>query len=194
MAASRVLKAPGAGVHRVSRSIDVFAFHAAQPMPRPSPEPIEDGNRWDDPDGRFATLYCASCAEAAFGEVIAHYRERPGLLDRIDAFLSQSPDADYDPLLSPGAVPAEFFDGRWVGHITIDDAARFVDLDDPATHAAIDVTLRHSLREFGAKRIDRGTFLSSDRRITRTIAGRYHWLAQTPDHGRVGRSGVTSCG
>jgi hypothetical protein len=49
-------------------------------------------------------------------------------------------------------------------------------------HAAVDVTLRRTLREYGVKRVDRGTFLTSDRRVTRTIASRYHWLAQTPDH------------
>jgi hypothetical protein len=127
-------------------------------------------------------VYCASQAEAAFGEVIARYRERPGLLARIDDFLTQSPDPEYDPLLNPGVVPTEFFDGRWIGHVPVDSAVRFVDVDDPATHAAVDVTLRRALREYGVKRVDRGTFLSSDRRVTRAIAGRYHWLAQTPDH------------
>ena len=59
MAGSRVLRAPRAGVHRVSRSIDVFAFHTPQPLPKPTPDPIEDGNRWDDAEGKFATVYCA---------------------------------------------------------------------------------------------------------------------------------------
>jgi hypothetical protein len=70
----------------------------------------------DDAEGKFATVYSASQAEAAFGEVIARYRERPGLLDRIDDFLTHPPDAEHDPLLSPGVVPEEFFDGRWTGH------------------------------------------------------------------------------
>lgn len=182
MAGSHVVRAPGAGVHRVSRSIDVFAFYTSQPLSRPVAEAIEDGNRWDDAEGKFATVYCASRAETAFGEVIARYRERPGLLERIDDFLTQAPDPEYDPLLSPGVVPAEFFDGRWIGHVTVDSAVRFVDVDDPATHTAVDVTLRRALREYGVKKIDRSTFLASDRRVTRTIASRYHWLGQTPDH------------
>ena len=182
MAGSRALAAPRAGVHRVSRSINVFAFRTAAPLPNPASVPIHDGNRWDDAQGNFATVYCASSAEGAFGEVIARYRERPGLLQRIDAFLNQPPDPDYDPLLTPGVVPAEFFDGRWIGHSTVDVDVRFVDVDDPATHAALDPALRRALRDFGVRRIDRGTFLSADRRITRTIASHYHWLAQTPDH------------
>jgi hypothetical protein len=125
----------------------VFAFHTSRPLPSPAPDPIEDGNRWDDTEGNFATVYCASHAEAAFGEVIARYRERPGLLQRIDDFLTQSPDPEYDPLLSPGVVPAEFFDGRWIGHVTVDSAVWFVDVDDPTTHVAVDVTLRRALRE-----------------------------------------------
>jgi len=81
--------------------VGLTAGHATRIAPRPAPDPIEDGNRWDDAEGRFATVYCASDAEAAFGEVIAGYREQPGLLVRIDDFLTQSPDPEYDPLLSP---------------------------------------------------------------------------------------------
>jgi hypothetical protein len=182
MPATRAVTAPAAGVYRVARSVDSFAFHVPQPLPAPAPAPIEEGNRWDDAHGRFATVYCASSAEGAFGEVIARYRERPGLLQRIDAFLTGRPDPEYDPLLSPGVVPAEFFDRRWLGHVGIDPAVRFVDVDDPSTHAAVDATLRRQLRGYGVRRIDRSTFLSPDRRATRTIASRYHWLAQTPDH------------
>lgn len=50
--------------------------------------PCSPGNRWDDPLGRFAVLYFALSAEAAFAETIARYREALGLLERIDAFLS----------------------------------------------------------------------------------------------------------
>jgi hypothetical protein len=183
MPASHALAAPAAGVYRVARSIDVFAFHVPEPLPNPAPVAIEEGNRWDDAEGRFATVYCASSAEASFGEVIARYRERRGLLERIDRFLSQRPDPEYDPVLSPGVVPAEFFDGRWLGHVGVDPAVRFVDVEDPATHAAVDATLRRRLAQYGVRRIDRSTFLSPDRRVTRMIASRYHWLAQTPDHG-----------
>jgi hypothetical protein len=179
MPATRAVTAPAAGVYRVARSVDVLAFHVPQPLPVPAPAPIEEGNRWDDAHGRFATVYCASRAEGAFGEVIARYRERPGLLQRIDAFLTGRPDPEYDPLLSLGVVPAEFFDRRWLGHVGIDPAVRFVDVDDPSTHAAVDATLRRQLRGYGVRRIDRSTFLSPDRRATRTIASRYHWLAQT---------------
>jgi hypothetical protein len=131
MPATRAVTAPAAGVYRVARSVDVFAFHLPQPLPAPAPAPIEEGNRWDDAHGRFATVYCASSAEGAFGEVIARYRERPGLLQRIDAFLTGRPDPEYDPLLSPGAVPAEFVDRRWLGHVGIDPAVRFVDVRRP---------------------------------------------------------------
>lgn len=182
MPVSHALAAPAAGVYRVARSVEVFAFHLPQPLPNPAPEPIEGGNRWDDAEGRFATVYCASRAEVAFGEVIARYRERAGLLERIDEFLGQRPDPEHDPPLDPGVVPADFFDGRWLGHVGVDPAVRFVDVEAPATHAAIDVTLRRQLTAYGIRRIDRSTFLSPDRRVTRTIASRYHWLAQTPDH------------
>jgi hypothetical protein len=39
----------------------------------------------------------ASSAQAAFGEVVPRYRDRPGLLDRIDEFLNQPAEPEYDP-------------------------------------------------------------------------------------------------
>jgi hypothetical protein len=81
-------------------------------------------------------------------------------------------------------IPAEFFERRWLGHVAVDPAVRFIDVEAPATHAAVDPALRRELRAYGIRRIDRSTFLTPDRRVTRAIARRYHWLAQTPDHSR----------
>ena len=131
MPASHVVAAPRGGVHRVGRGLDPFAFG---PPPTPLPdagEPVVGGNRFDDPAGRFTTLYAASSEEAAFGETIAAYRDRDGLLDRIDEFLNAAADPDHDPELRAGVVPPDYFADRYLGRAPVDASVRFVDLDHP---------------------------------------------------------------
>ncbi len=182
MAVSHVLPAPESGVYRVAKGLDPFRFLPPRsPLPEQD-EPVLDGNRWDDPLGLYATLYCASSAVAAFAETIARYREAPGLLDRIDTFLNAEPDSDYDFPLEPARVPADYFADRSLGHAAIDPALRFVDVDHPDTHTSLTVPLRPLLRRHGLRTIDRGVVLSPDRRLTRPIARRCWTLAQTPDH------------
>lgn len=178
---SRTLPTPPDGVFRVATGAWPFEFRLPREALSDETDPVLGGNRWDDPLARFATLYCASSAEAAFGETIARYRERPGLLERIDSFLSSPADPDYDPPLLPGRVPDDYFDSRYLGNVPVDADVRFVDVDDPATHAAARPMLR-VLRRFGVRTIDRSTFLSPDRRVTRTLARHYWNLAQSPDH------------
>lgn len=84
MIGSHAVAAPRGGVHRVARGLEPFAFGQAPSPLLDAGEPVYGGNRFDDPDGRFRTLYAASSEEAAFGETIAAYRDRDGLLDRID--------------------------------------------------------------------------------------------------------------
>jgi hypothetical protein len=172
---SHALAAPTAGVYRVAANPWLFAFSVPRSALIDDSEPVLGGNRWDDPRGSFATLYCASSAEAAFAETIARYREVPGLLERLAAFLTGTPDAEYDFELKPGQVPEDYFDNRYLGHIAVDDDVRFVDVEHPDTHIAARPALRPLLRGYGIRRIDRGTFLHADRRVTRTIA-RYYLL------------------
>jgi RES domain len=140
------------------------------------------GNRWDDPAGEFGTMYCSTSAEGAFAETIARYRTQPGLLERIDRFLTGQPDSDYDFLLTPGRMPDEYFTNRVLGHISVDPAARFVDVDHPHTHAAATVALEPLLAAHGLESVDRGLMYHPDRRLTRPVA-RYYWqLARSEDH------------
>jgi hypothetical protein len=178
---SHVREAPTAGVFRVARSAWPFEVHLPEPLVDAG-RPVEGGNRWDDPLGKFATLYCASTAEAAFAETIARYRERDGLLERIDRFLSGPPDREYDFDLEPGTIPDDYFEDRYLGHIQVDSEARFVDLEHADTHTAGRHGVLPQLRGFGVSRFDRGTVASADRRVTRTIARYYQELSLKPDH------------
>lgn len=182
MPASHVVPARRAGIYRVAKGLDPFAFRPPRGALPDGDEPVLDGNRWDDPRGRFATLYCASTAETAFGETIARYREAPGLLDRIDSFLNARPDPDYDFDLQPARVPADYFADRYLGHVAVDPDVRFVDVDHPDTHTALTAPMRALLRAHRLRAVDRGVAFSPDRRLTRPIAGHYWTLAQTPDH------------
>ena len=89
-----MVPAPDAGLWRIARGLDPFSFDPPRSRLPLSDYPILGGNRWDDPDGEFATLYCSTTPEGAFAETIARYRNRPGLLDRIDRFLTGQPDSD----------------------------------------------------------------------------------------------------
>lgn len=182
MPRSRVVAAPPSGVYRVAKGPEPFRFQPPRSALPLLDEPVLDGNRWDDPLGEFATLYCASTAVAAFGETIARYREVPGLLDRIDAFLGGEPDGEYDFPLEPGRVPDDYFADRYLGHVAIDPGVRFVDVDHPDTHLALSGPLRQLLRRHRLRGIDRGVVFSPDRRLTRPIARHCWTLAQTPDH------------
>lgn len=182
MAVSFALAAPANGIYRVARGIQPFTFRKPDsPLPV-SQAAIYGGNRWDDPAAEYATLYCASSAETAFGETIARYRERPGLIDKVNAYLEDAPDPEYDYELRAGCVPDEYFDSRYLGHVSVDEDARFVDVEHSDSHRASRPGLLPLLAPFDVPDVDRSTFLSPDRRITQTIA-RYYWtLSGLPDH------------
>jgi hypothetical protein len=118
----------------------------------------------------------------AFGETIAKYRLREGLLETIDAYLTEPPDEAADPPLRPGVIPEDYFDDRVIGDTPVDKEAQFVDLAHPDTHAALNQSLPNLLQAFEIEGFDRGVVLGQDRRITRPIARHYYQLAQTPDH------------
>jgi hypothetical protein len=125
MPASFALAAPTVGVYRVARSIEPFTFRKPASAVLALSAPLYGGNRWDDPAAQYATLYCASSDEAAFGETIARYRERPGLLAKIDAYLTDAPDREYDYPLQAGRVPRSYFENRYLGHVAVEPTARY---------------------------------------------------------------------
>jgi RES domain len=175
-----LVAAPAAGYDRVSKNPEPFSPPSA-PLPlKWSDTPVLGGNRWDDPRGVFLTLYCSTSEEGAFGETIAPFRKVPGLRARIDAFLTGAPDPAFSPPLTVGAVPADYFDGRYIGHAWSEPAALFVDVDNSTTHVALSILLDRILAALGYQMLDRGLLLGPDRRITRIVAAVCHELANRP--------------
>jgi hypothetical protein len=153
---------------------------APEPL-APSDTPVIEGNRWDDAYGKFSSLYAATTAEAAFGETIARYRERAGLLAKIDAFLEGQPDPEYDFDIEPGVVPRDYLSNRRIGHCDIHPWAIFVDVDHVDTHAHATHGLAGLLAQLGFAEFDRGVMMSPDRRITRPVASFYHHLSRSAE-------------
>ena len=143
------------------------------------------GNRWEDAGGRFSTLECATSAEAAFGEAIAVFRERPGLLARIDAFLAASPDPEYDYELQAAVVPPDYLATRVLGRAPANRTARFIDVDHADTHLHASRDLARLLQEVGRQRFDREVMMSPDRRITRPVATFYHRISRLESSRRL---------
>lgn len=182
MSGSRLVPPPDGGVFRVGRALDPFVFRPPRDALPVQAQPVLGGNRWDDPLGQFASLYCATTSEAAFGETIATFRERDGLVDRISAYLNDDPDAEYEFELTPGRVPPDYVADRYLARADVDPDVRFVDVDHPHTHAAAAPALRRLLRDRGLRVVDRGVVFHADRRITRPIARHFWVLAHSPDH------------
>src|SRR5436305_13790312 len=83
--------APAGGFWRVS------SWHEPLTPPPPAP-PLgtlpqdDDGHRYDDPAGRFRTLYCATEPEGAIGECLGDFAYSAAAARRIERFILTGPD------------------------------------------------------------------------------------------------------
>src|SRR3954447_459668 len=73
---------PPDSVARVARLPDPFEWLPAPPPMPPPPEP-PGGYRWDDPEGKFATLYVATEPAGAFLETIQDFAPKVDLAARV---------------------------------------------------------------------------------------------------------------
>jgi hypothetical protein len=138
-----LVEAPQAGLYRAGRWIDVSTY---PPAPRPTSlhatEPMLYGSRWSDPLGKFSTVSLSITPEAAVGQYLARFRrattaEGTGIVDAILAFLKGPPDPG-EPELVVGAVPAAVFDDLCLLRVHFEGRPPLlVDLESPATRAAL---------------------------------------------------------
>src|SRR4051794_14227185 len=166
---------------RVGRWPDPFKWPPTRPPALIDSGPSDHG-RWDDPAGEFITLYTASDVLGAFVETLPYFRgPDPDFLALVHAEVDEDePDVEVDYEFE--VTPAFF--KRVLGRAQLQDPhARFVDVDDPHTHAQLNRELPNLLAEHGLEEFDRGVMMSQNRSITRTIAGHLHHQLQGRDLG-----------
>ncbi len=177
---------PPHGLRRVARLADALKFPAPAAPATEDSGPLHGRRRFDDLRGEFGVLYCASSDEAAFGDDISPHRPRvvagKSVTQWISDFFGTGPDPN-EPV--PGRLPSSYFDDRVIVNLAVEEGARFVDVDDPMTHAALDDGLAGIRAEHGLAAFDRSVVMGSDRRITGAIARYFYSLSQRPGYGSV---------
>jgi hypothetical protein len=182
----RVLAA-ATGFYRVS------AWHTPFDPP-PPPLPIEDdridderAGRWDDPDGRFRTLYCASTAEGAIGEKLADFVVNIDAAVRVEGFLVDEPDDAFaeDPLIRPLDQADVESSGWQLAHADSITGMRFLDVNHWTTHVATAPAVASLVARFGLRALDRRALLDERRNFTRRLAGVWKAAAATLDGERT---------
>jgi hypothetical protein len=162
---------PRGSIFHIGRRTDPFIWRVPSPLDFANP----GGSRFDDPNGRYATLYCATRRYGALLEKLSPLRPIPELAAQYDSALDDDADPAYDQP-APGTVfPVDFTTSSVMGIVTIDSACCFLDVDDPHNHRRLEqLGGRPLLDLLEISRIDRGTFVTLDRRLTRQIAGELH--------------------
>lgn len=152
-----------------------------QPFDPPPPSPAindqtdEDppAGRWDDPDGVFRTLYCATLAEGAIGEKLGDFALNPRAAVRIEAFFESGPDSEFvdDQLLRPlDRSDIESF--NWtLASAPSHSGAKLLDVNHWRTHRATLPAIGYLLVQFGLAGFDRRAILDERRNFTRRLAG-----------------------
>lgn len=70
--------------------------------------------RWDDPDGRFRTIYVADSLLGCFLEVLAHARKEAYMEAALEEIHEDEEDAKQFPTLRPGQVHLSWLEPRCV--------------------------------------------------------------------------------
>jgi hypothetical protein len=149
----------------------------SQPFEPPPPAPplgsaSDLGGRFDSPDATWRTLYTAASREAAYGEKLAFFAHRPELEEAIAAFLVSNPDSPED---APRAELGSADVADWkIGVAEADQTVWLLDATHPRTHAYWWPRLKPILSPLGYRRLDSGTVLTHDRRVTRTLAAAFY--------------------
>jgi RES domain len=153
-------------------------------FPPPPPDPLgasnaDSGDRWDDPDGVFSTLYCASRAETAVGEKLADFRLNTTAVARVEKFFDDEPDPEYvdDQLLrvlDRGDIESFGWSLAWA---PCRSGVRALDVHHWKTAtapAAAKLLIRNGLRD-----LDLPALLDIRRSFTRRLAGLWRAASTT---------------
>jgi hypothetical protein len=152
----------------------------------------DDSGRFDDPDGQFRTLYCATTPEGALGEKIAPFIFNSRVALRIETFLQSEPDAGAGPEnLSPSLDrdTVESFN-LLLAWAPAEPDARFIHLWHWRTCAALLPAVAQLLTRFGLGALLDVRALADERRaFTRSLAGILR-AAATDSDGQLQAAGI----
>ena len=172
----RFVPPPAGDLWRIGFRTQPLIWRHPRPLSGTPPPHETPGGRFDAPNGEFATVYFASKAYGACIEKLAPLRPNIGLAERLAAALDDDADPEYDYPLT-AQVPSEFCSDHVFVTARVEPATRFIDVDSPDTHRALhdrrasfSDDLRALLQEHDLARIDRGTFLTHLRPLTRHLA------------------------
>lgn len=182
------IKMPKAGLYRAGRWGDVDTYPAPAPMIWLG-QPQEDGFRWEDAFGVFATANCSASEHAAIGRTIARYRravdsEGRSVAEAIKDFMSGPPD-DGEPDLVDGVVPTGVFDDLYSIHIPADESIDFVDLEHDDTRKILVEQLDGVLHSLGLGPLCESLTREKDRRVTRLAMSAIYNLSMDGRYGAV---------
>lgn len=127
--------------------------------------------RWDDPDGVWRTVYCATSALACYLEVCAFARPSPQMIAVLDDIVVEDEDEAY-PTVAPGHLPRSWCGPRMVGHGTM--TGRFALPADPHTLATLrsifrPLAIRHGLDDLDTAALRDGRPRALTQAISRWI-------------------------
>jgi hypothetical protein len=182
---------PGGGLWRVTSWDDPFdPPRSPPPIDEADPE-IADAGRWDDPLGKFRTLYCATDAVGAVGEKLAEFGLNPEAVIEIGEFLETDPDDEFADDDLGGGLDARKVDelGWKLAWAPVDPAAEVIDITNYRTFIAAVGGLRDFLRHFGIRSFDRGALLGPRGAFTRSVAG-YFRSEAAADNGSLRAVGL----
>jgi hypothetical protein len=136
------------------------------------------GNRFDSPIGDYRVLYFGTLLESCFGETLARLRPSPRL-----ATVAQAEWANNN-FMPPGAVPAEWRQRRLAVRVQTPTTMRFLDVEHPDTHRALERSLGSILPIYDLAGLDVAAIRGGDRRVTRLIS---YWAHQQRDEKGLSR-------
>ena len=181
---------PADGFWRVSSWRD--PLDPPPPAPPIGTEPQDDdGHRYDDPDGQWRTLYCATQAEGALGECLGDFKFNSAAVVRIEAYLDGEPDDGFDEDYFRRLTTDDVESFGWkLAHAPATAEVAFIAVDHWRTYNAVGPKAVPALLRYGIKRFDRRTLLDERRYVTRTLAGLYRRDATDPMTGELLAAGL----
>jgi hypothetical protein len=122
-------------------------------------------NRWDDPRRAYRTLYCAQEAITCLREVLADLRPNAAALTELEELFG--PDAGLRA--AAGAVTEEWRAQRVLAPAAMEADGALIDVDDPATRAALEREHAALLAAHDMPHLDVTEIRSRTRAVTQAI-------------------------